>query len=346
MNSGSTVVDEIGQINFQGNVIPTQWFAHIRFPNGKPHVLAIMILSEIVYWYRPKIIRDESTGRIISCKKKFKADKLQRKYESFAEEFGFSKRQAKEAVDLLFDMKVINREFRTITTDAGIRLNNVMFLEPIVENLKKITFSSEPYYIKVYEGHTSKRNIPYVRTEEAGTLERKTNTETSCTEISFASAEDNAHTCEGESDGVLTTDPSSGDQQGTVAEISHTPEAEKALLDHFISLRGYGFDASADDVAAAKEILSAGVSLQDALVWLTQRFGRYKPKHPRDRINSLSYCAGFILDKHVEKLKLSEGEERGTGEKIHKPSTGVRRSAPKAESITGNQVGRIRRKNV
>jgi len=53
-STGNPIVDEVGTINFTGNVIPMVWFKTIRYPNGAPHNNAIHILGDIVYWYRPK----------------------------------------------------------------------------------------------------------------------------------------------------------------------------------------------------------------------------------------------------------------------------------------------------
>lgn len=52
------------QYNFRGNIIPDEWY--VRFTNGRgsPDLPLISILSEIVYWYRPKEIRDPLTGEI------------------------------------------------------------------------------------------------------------------------------------------------------------------------------------------------------------------------------------------------------------------------------------------
>lgn len=52
----ANVVTEIGGLNFKGNVVDHEWFNYITFSNGKPHIVAIMVLSEIVYWYRPTVI--------------------------------------------------------------------------------------------------------------------------------------------------------------------------------------------------------------------------------------------------------------------------------------------------
>ncbi|MDF2790455.1 MAG: helix-turn-helix domain protein, partial [Neobacillus sp.] len=106
-----------------------------------------------------------------------------------------------------------------------------------------------------------------------------------------------------ESDGVPTTGPLSGDPVPS-GEISQTSEdAAKILIDRFIQLRAYGFSCSPVDESAAQEILSGGVPIAEALVYLKECFDNYKPKHSRDRINSLSYCAGYILDKHYKKLE-------------------------------------------
>lgn len=136
------VVEKIGKMNWTGNVIPTNWFRNITFANGKPHFVAITILAEIVYWYRPSIVRDDNTGQIVE-KKKFKDDMLQRSYQSFADQFGFSKRQAKEAIDYLVQRQLIRREFRNVRSFTGTILNNVMFVEPIPENLKNVTYEEK-----------------------------------------------------------------------------------------------------------------------------------------------------------------------------------------------------------
>ena len=44
---------EIGKIHFEGNIIPHPWYQHITLSSGKPDLPAIIILAEIVYWYRP-----------------------------------------------------------------------------------------------------------------------------------------------------------------------------------------------------------------------------------------------------------------------------------------------------
>ena len=46
-------VAEIGKIHVEGNLIPHPWYQRIRLESGKPDLPAIIILAEIIYWYRP-----------------------------------------------------------------------------------------------------------------------------------------------------------------------------------------------------------------------------------------------------------------------------------------------------
>src|SRR5690606_29963033 len=95
-----------------------------------------------------------------------------------------------------------------------------------------------------------------------------------CIKNDIAAAANNAHE---ESDGVPTTGQTNGDPVPS-GEISHTSEqAVQALIDRFVQLRNYGLSCSPADVTAAKEILSNGVPLADALVYLKERFDSYQP---------------------------------------------------------------------
>jgi hypothetical protein len=140
MNDTTQVVDAIGQMNLEGNIVPTSWYENIRFPGGKPHIVAITLLADIVYWYRPAVDRDETTGREVNRRKRFAADKLQRSYKSYTDQFGFSKRQVADALKFLARLGVISMEFRTVHTKTGLVLSNVLFIEPDPERLAEITY--------------------------------------------------------------------------------------------------------------------------------------------------------------------------------------------------------------
>lgn len=92
-SSGNHSVDELGKINIMGNVTPQIWYKKILKPTtGKPYLLAIAVLSDIVYWYRPRELRDEMTGNVIGWGKKFQGDLLQKSYGDYAELYGESKK--------------------------------------------------------------------------------------------------------------------------------------------------------------------------------------------------------------------------------------------------------------
>jgi len=166
--TGNTSVDAIGQLHLEGNILPHTWYESIKFDNGKPDLVGILILSEIVYWYRPVYVKDESTGQFKGVKKRFKADLLQRSYDSFSEQFGISKRQATDAVIRLEKLGFIQRHFRTIEAN-NTKLSNVLFVELKHENVIAMTFKRDTYHIQT--GDLSRSNVTPI------TVERETNTE-------------------------------------------------------------------------------------------------------------------------------------------------------------------------
>lgn len=142
------IILEVKKLNISGNVVPIKWFKTIRRESkdgiiGKPYLLAINILSDIVYWYRPKEVRDEVTGDFIRYEKRFKADMLQRSYKQISELFGCSKREAIDAIIRLEKIGVIKRHFRTIRNDEFVA-NNVLFIELIPSVLESLTYPDTP----------------------------------------------------------------------------------------------------------------------------------------------------------------------------------------------------------
>lgn len=69
LTSGNEIVDAMGSTNISGNIIPAIWYKTITKENGKPYLLAIVILTDIVYWYRPSEVRDQGTGHILGMEK-------------------------------------------------------------------------------------------------------------------------------------------------------------------------------------------------------------------------------------------------------------------------------------
>lgn len=140
INTGNIIVDEVGKMNFTGNIIPEAWYRTIRKnKTGKPNLRGIIFLSDIVYWYRPTEIRDEVTGEVIGYRKKMHGDLLQRSYQDWAEKYGCSKGEATTTIDELVEIGVISKEFRTIQY-KGVKVSNVLFIKLNVEKLRELTY--------------------------------------------------------------------------------------------------------------------------------------------------------------------------------------------------------------
>jgi len=142
-NSPTPTVLAVAQMAFEGHVIPHTWYDHITYTTDggaeRVDLQAIIILSDIVYWYRPKRVMDEETGKLLRLERRFSADKLQRNYQQLSEQFGLSKNQAARAVKRLRDLGLVTMEFRTVETSKG-NIPNVLFLEPVPERLAEITY--------------------------------------------------------------------------------------------------------------------------------------------------------------------------------------------------------------
>ena len=138
-STNNPIVDAVGQMNLTGNIIPESWYHTIVNEKGKVNLLAVHILSDIVYWYRPTEVRDENTLSV-TYEKKFKDnDFLQRSYDQLSEKFNISKKQARYCIVFLESLGLIKRHFRTIQSPIG-PLANVMFIELVPECLKAITY--------------------------------------------------------------------------------------------------------------------------------------------------------------------------------------------------------------
>jgi hypothetical protein len=143
--------------------LPHNWYKHLRYNSGKVNLNALVIFSEILYWYRPAVVKDETTGKFKGWRKKYKADKLQKSYQALADQFGLTKRQAREAIRFLEEKGLVTREFRNIGTESGLALSNVLFLGLDVERLKQITYD-DPMTL---ECHTSDSETPQDRPRDA-----------------------------------------------------------------------------------------------------------------------------------------------------------------------------------
>lgn len=149
--TGNETVDRLSRLQITGNVIPAAWYRTIRRETGKPYLNAIVILSDIVYWYRAAEIRDEGSGQLLGYRKRFRADLLQRSYQQMADQFGISKRDATNAVVALEKLGVVTRVFRTLELN-GQTVPNVLFLALHVDVLERLTFPEENREIEIEMG--------------------------------------------------------------------------------------------------------------------------------------------------------------------------------------------------
>lgn len=189
--SGTEIVDMVGRISITGNIIPQIWYKTITHPSGKPYLEAIVILSDIVYWYRPTEVRDERTGEVIAYRKRFKADLLQRSYADLAQQFGISKREATNAVVALEKIGVVRRHLRTIDVN-GTKMANVLFLELVPKALLALTCGEvTPITFKSDTSHVQKGDLS--RSEVTPlTFKSETNTENTTENTTETSTRDRA----------------------------------------------------------------------------------------------------------------------------------------------------------
>ena len=110
ITTGNNTCDAMAKLHLCGNIIPQIWHKTIvSEKTGKADLIAINILADIAYWYRPAEERDELTGETVGYHPKFAADILQRSYDDLAEHFGISKGQAKCAVIRLEQLGFVRR---------------------------------------------------------------------------------------------------------------------------------------------------------------------------------------------------------------------------------------------
>ena len=176
-STGNPIVDQMAEINITGNIVPLTWFQTLVGDSGKPMLLAIDLLADIVYWYRPKEIRNEGTGDLVRYEKRFKADLLQRSYKQIENRFGVSKKQARTALDFLCKKGVIRKHLREETTSEGTKLYNNMYLELVPERLRELTFPQLAEGVPFREPPSAINDIRVV-TEKTESDDKKVTTNT------------------------------------------------------------------------------------------------------------------------------------------------------------------------
>lgn len=109
-----------------GNITPHDWYEKFTNNRGRPDLSLISVLAEIVYWYRPKKVKDNQTGDITYVNK-FLGDAWQTSYEHFEKKFGFNREKLRRIFVKLEQMGICYREFRNVKL-RGQTYNNRLFI--------------------------------------------------------------------------------------------------------------------------------------------------------------------------------------------------------------------------
>lgn len=142
-STGIDAVDKLGHLSIVGDVKPRIWQRTIVNENGKPQRLAMDMLAEIVYWYKPVEVRDERTGEVLGWKKKFAGEMLQKDYNYFVENYYESEKTISRALAFLENLGVIKRHRKSIRLKSGTIAHNVLFIELIYDKLYELTYPEE-----------------------------------------------------------------------------------------------------------------------------------------------------------------------------------------------------------
>ena len=136
-------VDAISALDIRGVTVPHSWFQHITTASGETLALAILILADVVHFYKPSEQYDEDTGRL-HVHKRFRGAKLQRSAGFYANLFGCSKTAARESIQRLVALGLLTQEVTPQVVVNGVLMTNVQYLEPVPDGVRRITeYSSE-----------------------------------------------------------------------------------------------------------------------------------------------------------------------------------------------------------
>ncbi|WP_339161744.1 hypothetical protein [Siminovitchia sp. FSL W7-1587] len=137
----------------------------------------------------------------------------------------------------------------------------------------------------------------------------------------------------------------------TITTTNKEMDPVDVIAEKFIDLRtmqeGRVIHPNVKDYDAIARIVARGMPLPQTIKLLEQCFHEYAEREPNGAIKAFSYCEKYITD-HYEKLKAAEKARQlakrripDNGKPEHKRGAG--KTTPE-DSITGGQVGRIRRR--
>jgi hypothetical protein len=134
-----------------GNITPNDWYEKFTNSRGRPDLSLISVLSEIVYWYRPKKVKDNQTGNITYVNK-FLGDAWQTSYEHFEKKFSFNREKLRRIFVKLEQMGICTREFRNVKL-RGQTYNNRLFIHLSSQFLNSYSDNKKFAELKTHENH-------------------------------------------------------------------------------------------------------------------------------------------------------------------------------------------------
>lgn len=144
-STGNATVDAIGQIEhmFIGPLAPYPWFTKILDERGRPYHLAILLLAEIVGWYRPRRELAKGSNALVAHKR-FKRDRLQISRGELAKKFNTDEDTITKALNFLeYRVGAIVRHKLDLVVQ-GHKYRNCLFIWPVPEVIEKLCEVDEP----------------------------------------------------------------------------------------------------------------------------------------------------------------------------------------------------------
>jgi DNA-binding transcriptional ArsR family regulator len=134
-----TTMDNLSLV---GYTIPFAWRNHILTPHGKPHLVAMHLLADIIYWYQPDHLYDENTGEFLKLEKRFQGKRFCHFAEAFEENFGLTSEQVSEGLALLGSLGLITYELSYSPTNQYLsgKLYAIGIHADEIARISKLTF--------------------------------------------------------------------------------------------------------------------------------------------------------------------------------------------------------------
>lgn len=117
-------------------ILPTEWFRLVRRRSGSVHLAATVILAEVVFWYRFRIVRDEKSGKLLRTECRFSGDSFRRSLTGWSDMLGLSRKEVRNAIETLKRLGLITVTIERMPGSARYR---EMGISPVVKAIEAIT---------------------------------------------------------------------------------------------------------------------------------------------------------------------------------------------------------------